>query len=450
MPCTWDGIYTAAHTLNVGPMRAGFLTGVFFLPYLLPFAVVGWHAAISKATGMRRACRGSLLWVAAMAVAPTMFPVTPGLMLHGFPVAIQLADLGGVPLVNLVLLLINFLMAEIIRLLWARRRPFRELGYVALMFVLAGGYGELRLAAFRSEASDMTAPTLTAALIQPNLPRGVNEVGLIRDNRTEVVSALEMTRQALKTSRIDLAIFPESPVGASCAESALTFRKLAAVAKETGVSFLYQCVDCQDEGCYNAARMALPHEPSPPLYRKRALIPFLEARPRSWAYRLLAGLAPVRSDLQAGADKVIFQMEQGFRVMPLICYDAHFSELVRAGDPGDVLAVMANDQRFGKSRIGYLDYAMTIFRAVEIRRPLVRVANTGPSAIIQATGEPIPGTLTPAFQPAARTAALPISEAQTLYARYGHLVLCVFACGVLGEMMIGSLQKRASVIEQKK
>ena len=450
IPCTWDGIYTAAHTLNVGAARAGFLTGLFFIPYLLPFAVVGWYAAISKATGIRWACRVSLLWIATMSVAPTLFPVTPGLMLHGFPVAIQLADLGGVPLVNLVLLLINALLAEILRLLWTRRRPFREVGYVAVIIALAAGYGWLRLTAFRAEASDPAERTITVALIQPNLPRGVNEVGLIRDNRTEVLSALEMTRQVLKTSRIDLAVFPESPVGASCAESALTFRKLSAVAAETGVSFLYQCVDCQDNVCYNAARLALPHEPSPPPYHKRALIPFLEARPANWAYRLAAGLIPVTRDLQTGTEKMIFRMEQDFRVMPLICYDVHFSELVREGDPGDVLAVMANDQRFGPSRIGYLDYVMTIFRAVEIRRPLVRVANTGPSAIIQANGETVPHTLTPAYQPAARTAALPIFRVQTVYARCGHLVVYVFACGVLGEMMIGALQKRASVREQKK
>lgn len=288
---------------------------------------------------------------------------------------------------------------------------------------------------FSPDPSDNNARKINVALIQPNLPRGVNEVGLIRDNRVQVISALEMTRRLLKTHPIDLAVFPETSVSAPCGESGLVFRKLSVVAKETGVSFLYQCLDCQESTCFNAARMILPYEESPKLYRKRALIPFLETTPTSGFYRLLTGLAPVKRHFKTGTEKVIFQTEQGIRVMPLICYDVHFSELVREGEIGDLIAVMANDQTFGKSRIGYLDYAMNIFRAVEIRRPLLRVTNTGPSAMIEASGQTVPGTLTQTYKPEARAAALHIPAGQTFYARYGDVFLYFLYCIVFWELI---------------
>jgi len=432
MPCTWNGIYTAAKTLSDDPVKAGAFTILFFLPYFIPFAVVGIYSAVSELTGIRRAVIGSAIWVAVMYAMPSVFPVTPGLMLHVFPLAIQLADVGGVPLVNFILFLINFLIAEIFYQMLKHRRPFKELGYLLIVIAIITGYGWIRLTTFQS---DDTARKIKVALIQPNLPRGVNEVGLIRDNNTQVISALEMTRRLLKTNSLDLAVFPETSVAAPCSESGLVFRKLSVVAKETGVSFLYQCLDCQEESCFNAARIVFPHEKSPKLYYKRALIPFLETIPNSGFYRLLTGLAPVKRHFKTGTEKVIFHTEQGIRVMPLICYDVHFPELVREGEIGDLIAVMANDQSFGKSRIGYLDYAMNIFRAVEIRRPLLRVTNTGPSAIIQASGETVPGTLTPSYRPEARAATLHIPDGQTFYAQYGDIFLYFLYCLILWELI---------------
>jgi apolipoprotein N-acyltransferase len=439
IPCTWNGIYIGAKNLNAGTGRTVIFTVLFFIPYLIPFAVVGLCSAVSRLTGIRRAFIGSAIWVAVMYAMPSVFPVTPGLMLHVFPLAIQLADISGVPMVNFVLFLINFLIAEIIMLIYERRRLFKEFGYLLMVIAITTGYGWFRLAAFQF---DNSARSITVALIQPNLPHGVNEVGLIRDNRTQVISALEMTRRLLKTHPIDLAVFPETSIAAPCSESARIFRKLSDVAKETGVSFLYQCLDCQENSCYNAARMVFPHEKSPGLYRKRALIPFLEVHPATGFYRLLTGLAPVKHHFQAGTEKIIFQMEQGVRVIPLICYDVHFPERVREGDTGDLIAVLANDQNFGKSRIGYLDYAMNIFRAVEIRRPLLRVTNTGPSAIIQATGETVPGTLTPSYRAEARSATLHIPEEQTIYARYGDWFLYFLYGYILIEMLLWIRRKK--------
>ena len=446
MPCTWDGMYTAAGSLDVGPARAALITFLFYTPYSLPFIVAGLYLPLSGGlSALRRAFGGSALCTASIYALPSLFPVTPGLMLHAYPWAIQLADVGGVPLVNFVLFLINFLIAGIAGVVWERRRPVREAACLLIVIALTAGYGLFRLAEFTHDPADPSARTAAVALVQPNLPRGVNEVGLIRDNRTQVLSALEMTRKLLKTRAFDLVVWPETSVPAPCSETGLVFRKLSVKVQELGISVLYQCLDCRDSTCFNAARMVLPDGSPQRLYYKRALIPFFETSPASGFYGLLTGLAPVKRDYKIGTEKIIFQTKQGLRVMPLICYDVHFPELLGEGDAGDLIAVLANDQIFGKSRIGYLDYAMNIFRAVEMRRPLVRVTNTGPSAIIQASGETVPGTLTPAYRPEARAATVYIPSGQTLYARCGDAFLYLMYCYLLVDMLFFIFSKRHKI-----
>ncbi len=69
-------------------------------------------------------------------------------------------------------------------------------------------------------------------------------------------------------------------------------------------------------------------------------------------------------------------------------------------------ANVSNDAWFMSARAAELHLSLAVFRAVEQRRPLVRGTNSGFGAHIKATGEIVPGSLTPMNERAIRQATL--------------------------------------------
>lgn len=108
-----------------------------------------------------------------------------------------------------------------------------------------------------------------------------------------------------------------------------------------------------------------------------------------WLYRL----TPLPAGLTAGRTALAVTIE-GRRVAPTICYETALPEAVRslvldleaAGGRPDVLVNLTNDGWFWGSSELDMHLAAGIFRAVEIRTPLVIAANTGFSAWIDGSG----------------------------------------------------------------
>lgn len=108
-----------------------------------------------------------------------------------------------------------------------------------------------------------------------------------------------------------------------------------------------------------------------------------------WLYRL----TPLPAGLTAGRTSLAVTIE-GLRVAPTICYETALPEAVRslvldleaAGGRPDVLVNLTNDGWFWGSSELDMHLAAGIFRAVEVRTPLVIAANTGFSAWIDGSG----------------------------------------------------------------
>jgi len=116
-------------------------------------------------------------------------------------------------------------------------------------------------------------------------------------------------------------------------------------------------------------------------YDKSHLVPFGEYFP-SYAHLLLGeqGFVP-------GPGVRTLHLSGLPAIGPLICYEAIFpGQVVRAVDPPDLLVNITNDAWFGDSAGPRQHLAAARLRSVEEGLPMVRAANTGISAVIDAHG----------------------------------------------------------------
>jgi apolipoprotein N-acyltransferase len=110
-----------------------------------------------------------------------------------------------------------------------------------------------------------------------------------------------------------------------------------------------------------------------------------------------------------------------------VCYEVIFPELARqyvqAG--ARVLVAITNDAWFGRSSAPYQHLAISTFRAIETRTPLIRAANTGVTAIVDHNGHI--STMTGLFVEAYRTGEIQPGSGKSLYLTIGDAPawLCV-------------------------
>ena len=79
----------------------------------------------------------------------------------------------------------------------------------------------------------------------------------------------------------------------------------------------------------------------------------------------------------------------GRRFGVLICYESAFEDMPRTyrREGADFLVNITNDAWYGTSSAPYQVLAMAALRSVETKVPMVRVANTGISALIEPSGQ---------------------------------------------------------------
>ncbi|MBY0406494.1 MAG: apolipoprotein N-acyltransferase, partial [Rickettsiales bacterium] len=123
------------------------------------------------------------------------------------------------------------------------------------------------------------------------------------------------------------------------------------------------------------------------VYDKAHLVPFGEFQPLR-PYVPKEWMTPVgEKDFSWGTASQVLNWPGLPPLLPLICYEAIFPELAQGEDERPAwLLNITNDAWFGTSTGPHQHFHMARMRAVEQGVPLVRVANTGISAIIDPYG----------------------------------------------------------------
>ena len=173
------------------------------------------------------------------------------------------------------------------------------------------------------------------------------------------------------------------------------------------------------------------------VYDKAHLVPFGEYLPLSDLMGRL-GLAPLAAQYglgyTAGDMSQVLDLGPLGRALPLICYESIFPHEMHVEDRPDWLLLVTNDGWFGKFSGPYQHFAQARARTVEFGLPMVRVANTGISAVIDARGRVIDSL--PLGVAGRLDVALPPPLPATLYSRMGDipvvllLLLGLVAAGV--------------------
>lgn len=176
-------------------------------------------------------------------------------------------------------------------------------------------------------------------------------------------------------------------------------------------------------------------------YRKRNLVPFGEYLPMRWfaPMRWLAGDA-IPGDFTAGTstEPMPLATRTGrINLIPLICFEdtlgRHARMFARRGD-AQILCNTTNDGWFKDPAAAMQHAANAMFRCIELRRPMVRAANTGLSCVYDATGKVVARIVDANGSPQVAGvlfARVPLAANPplTFFARFGDVFS--FACGGL-------------------
>jgi apolipoprotein N-acyltransferase len=154
-------------------------------------------------------------------------------------------------------------------------------------------------------------------------------------------------------------------------------------------------------------------------YHKQVLLAFGEYLPFKKILSLLPAI-PLADGFTPGAGPVAFHVGRGLRLAPLICYEDLMPELARrfvSQTRANLLINLTNDAWYGKSVGPWQHLRLAQSRAIETRRSLLRVTNTGVTSLVDARGAVVK-TL-PMFTAATLEIEVDILSEETFYVRFG-------------------------------
>lgn len=356
---------------------------------------------------------------------------------------VQIAELGGPPAVSGMLVLGSLALAETFSSLRRSRRPRRAVGYGAILFLLLLCAGGLR--GLQVERARTLAPRLRVGVVQPNF-------GLVsrRERDRHGHRYLETLRRAtleLYERGARLIVWPETAWPFlldrrmrrefppdhpwELRPGVLGRLLLGTLTHRFGGTEVYNSVVLIDEAGAIAGR-----------YDKNRLVAFAESIPFAEAFparaQRLRDRFPDWPRITPG-EEVGLLIDGELRIATLICSEDVDFELARKVFRlrPNLIVALASDAWFGHSAAPKQHLALSLFRAVEARRDMVRATNHGVSAILDATGrirrenglaEAMPGS-----EP---TADLLIGDVALLeIAAHGASLSCLFPAACLGALV---------------
>lgn len=366
------------------------LLNLFLALYFALFA--GTYALISKKSLIYRAVLTACAWV--------VWEFARAHFLSGFGWAglghtqyqrialIQIADMTGVYGISFILVIVNYFFSVVLRYWRDHDADEKELKRFMLSLVFLLGAVLIYGFSVMIVLGKPDIRPLRIALIQPNIAQRHKWDPAWRMDILDQLKILSM--EAAKEDP-DVIVWPEATLPAAPYGLDEDMQHVQELAARLQIPFILGYVRKFDQAYYNTAGMISAHGDLLKEYDKLHLVPFGEFIPLRTVFSFLSKIVPI-DDISAGQDPVVFLLagKQGIsRLSVLICFedtvDGVANRMVHAG--AEVLVNMTNDAWFHDTKAPWLHLQAAVFQAVSYKRPLVRSANTGVSAVVSPLGE---------------------------------------------------------------
>jgi len=409
----------------------------------------------------------------------------------------QLAAVTGVYGIAALLVLVNAVLAALVEARSAHARlPWQPAAGAAVLLAAVVAYGELHLVEVRARAA--VAPHLRVALVQGNVNQAIKNVG--HSYGAYILGRyVPLTLEADRRGA-DLVAWPEAaypffvpPDLASLSDPRAGLPQLTRAHLLLGAGTFDERVGRDGRSVSEGSNSVFLLRPDLEVvgrYAKHHLVPFGEYVPLAGLLGgVLRSVVPQMVQQRPGAELEVLTFTptasaeadrrsdpsalsvaspeatrsrrastqtptstststtRPVRLAPMICFDAIFPEVnvAFAELEPDLLLNPTNDAWYGYSSGPYQFLTMVRMRAIEAGKAVARPAYAGVSALIEPTGEVLPGALPvgpvdpelapdPDEAPRLLMAMVPLLRGRTLYTRFGDLfagAACLYAAAAL-------------------
>ncbi len=219
---------------------------------------------------------------------------------------------------------------------------------------------------------------LRMTIIQPNIHLG------IKFDDKQLATIKDKYIQAMDNNIHELVILPETAI-----PKIYQFDKsfYEAFKQDYNVNLITGIFNFnrEDNKIYNSLLML--NNDNENFYNKRHLVPFGEYTPLKNVFSFLAEIIDIPmsniSHGQLNQNKLIYK---NVLIHPLICYEIAYPSLIETSNDYGIIINLSNDAWFGDSFAPYQHLQIAQTRALESGRPVIRVANTGISAVVDKNG----------------------------------------------------------------
>lgn len=395
-----------------------------------------------------------------------------GVALHGNVAFLQIVPWTGVGGLSFLAAFVNVIAVATVRRFTLEVRTHRirphfdfTLTITALLLVFTYGVHRVRTAGREAAQPGATIP-LRVAAVQAGIPQNEKWNPALEE---QIRAKYTRLSEAALATHPQLLLWPEAATTFGMFDGASDTKAFVdGIADAAGCNLLLGSLDYDfgpdghAQADYNAAMLRATGEERYQIYRKMHLVPYGEYVPFRHSFPLFAWIVgkQVPGDFAFGTEPVVFlTRDPAVRLGPLICFEDTLGRVarqpVRLG--AQVLVNLTNDGWFGTTAANQQQLAESVFRAVENRRPLVRCANTGVTAFIDANGrvterlrDPVTGSVFAAGI-LSGVVQVPTNPTLTFYTLHGEVFsgACFAAAGLLAFLRLWRRLRGAELRRRK-